>query len=120
MKKLLAVLVIVFAATAAWAQPTFSFTSGTPCAGDTFCVDVTVKDFTDISKVKFPVYWDTAVLQFVGTRNYGLEKLDTSSFDRSRVAGQHPCFQYLLCVERHLRLHHFSRHRRRSCHLEEQ
>ena len=86
MKKLLAVLVIVFAATAAWAQPTFSFSSGTPCAGDTFCVDVTVKDFTDISKVKFPVYWDTAVLKFIGTRNYGLEKLDSSAFDRSRVA----------------------------------
>jgi gliding motility-associated-like protein len=86
MKKLLAVLVIVFAATAAWAQPTFTFSSGTPCAGDTFCVDVTVKDFTDISKVKFPVYWDTAVLRFVGTRNYGLEKLDTSSFNRSRAA----------------------------------
>lgn len=87
MKKLIAALAIVFAfSTAAWAQPTFNFSSATPCLGDTFCVDVTVKDFTDISSLKFPMHWDTAIMKFASVKDFNLNALDASDFDVSRVS----------------------------------
>ena len=64
-----------------WSQgggPTFSFTSETPCTGDNFCLDVTVEDFTDILAIKFPVTWDTSVIEFQSITNFGLPGMNLS------------------------------------------
>ncbi|MBP9874819.1 MAG: hypothetical protein KBC60_12300, partial [Haliscomenobacter sp.] len=87
MKKLLASLAFIIAAsTAVWAQPTFYFSSGSPCSGETYCVDITVKDFTDIASLKFPIYFNPKVVEFTGVQNLNLSKLDLSDFDLTRAA----------------------------------
>ncbi|MBL7792612.1 MAG: hypothetical protein JNK77_09830, partial [Saprospiraceae bacterium] len=54
MKKILALLVVGFAFQAAvMAQPTVSFSTESACTGEQVCMDVTVKDFTDILFMSF-------------------------------------------------------------------
>ncbi|MBV6427972.1 MAG: hypothetical protein KIPDCIKN_02495 [Haliscomenobacter sp.] len=87
MKKLLASIAFVIAAsTAVWAQPTFYFSSGSPCTGETYCVDITVKDFTDIASLKFPIYFNPKVVEFTGVQNLNLNELDLGDFDLTRTA----------------------------------
>ena len=73
----------------AWSQnfngPKFKFTSATPCSGEEFCVDISVEDFTDITSVKYPIVWDTSVVEFIGINDLNLAELDQGDFDLSRV-----------------------------------
>ena len=86
MKKLLITAAFAcLAVSAAWAQPTFTFSSATPCTGDQFCVDITIKDFTDITALKFPVRWDPKVLKFTGVSQFNLPGLTAANFDTSRA-----------------------------------
>ncbi|MFM8450154.1 MAG: hypothetical protein ACKOAY_08630, partial [Haliscomenobacter sp.] len=87
MKRSIAVLAFVLAfSAAAWAQPTFSFSSANPCSGDTFKVDVTVKNWTDISGVKIPIYWDKTVMKLVSVGDFAVENMDAADFNTSRSA----------------------------------
>ncbi|MEO0339270.1 MAG: cohesin domain-containing protein [Bacteroidota bacterium] len=82
------VTVLVSLPLSVWSQgggPTFSFTSEAPCTGDDFCIDVTVEDFTDILAIKFPVTWDTSVVEFQSITNFGLPGMNLSDFDLSTV-----------------------------------
>ena len=86
MKKILLLLVALLAINyAALAQPTFIFNSEQPCDG-AFCVDVSVKDFTDITGAQFTMQWDPAVYQFVSVGAFGLPGLTVANFDVSDSA----------------------------------
>lgn len=86
MKKLLiSAAFVCLAAITSWAQPTFTFSSATPCTGEEFCVDVTIKDFTDITALKFPIRWDPKVLKLTGVNQFNLPSLSGANFDTSRV-----------------------------------
>lgn len=84
MKRSIAVLAFVLAfSAAAWAQ-TVSFVSSNPkpCAGEEFCVDVLIKkDFSNISRIKFPIFWDSTVVEFAGVKDFNVQKLDSTAFD---------------------------------------
>ena len=72
------------------AQPTMTFQmppGEAPCEGETFCMDVTVRDFTDILTTEFLIEWDSSVLQYQEIRNLnvGIPTLDLTDFDVSRV-----------------------------------
>jgi len=72
------------------AQPTMTFqmpAGDAPCEGDTFCMDVTVKDFTDILSTEFLIQWDSSVLQFqeITGLNASVVDLDLADFDLSRI-----------------------------------
>lgn len=72
------------------AQPTMTFqmpAGDAPCEGETFCMDVTVEDFTDILTTEFLIEWDSSILQFQEIRslNPNIPTLDITDFDVSRV-----------------------------------
>lgn len=73
------------------AQPTMSFRlpdGDAPCVNDEFCVDLTIKDFTDILASTFDISWDAAVLEFTDIRslNANVTGLDLSDFDLANAA----------------------------------
>lgn len=87
MKKILALLGFVLAVQmTAWAQgPSFNFSSGVINTGEDICIKVTVKDFTDITSLKFPIRWDSTILEFKEVRpTTVLPGLDLADFDVSR------------------------------------
>lgn len=87
MKKILALLGFVLAVQMmAWAQgPSFNFSSGVVNTGGDVCIKVTVKDFTDITSLKFPIRWDSTILEFKEVRPTAvLPGLDVSDFDARR------------------------------------
>ncbi len=72
------------------AQPTMTFqmpAGDAPCEGETFCMDVTVRDFTDILTSEFLIEWDSSVLAYQEIRNLNanITSLDLTDFDVSRV-----------------------------------
>lgn len=88
MKKILALLGFVLAVQMmAWAQgPSFNFSSGVKNTNEEICVKVTVKDFTDITSLKFPIRWDSTILEFKEVRPGALlPGLDASDFNASRA-----------------------------------
>lgn len=88
MKRLLSFVVIVLACkAAAWAQPTLLFPPSAPNIGESFCVDVKVKDFTDILSMEFALRWDTAVIQFERVEGFGLPSLSAANFNTGETAG---------------------------------
>ncbi|HPH19182.1 MAG TPA: hypothetical protein PLE32_10405, partial [Haliscomenobacter sp.] len=66
MKKILAQLgFILTVQLTAWAQgPSFNFSSAVKNTDEEVCIKVTVKDFTDITSLKFPIFWDSTILEF--------------------------------------------------------
>lgn len=87
MKKIIIAAAIACMATAvSWAQPTFTFSSASPCTGEEFCVDITVKDFTDITSLKFPIRWDPKVIKLTGIGQFNLPSLTAANFDTTRSA----------------------------------
>lgn len=86
MKKIIIAAAIACMTTAvSWAQPTFTFSSASPCTGEEFCVDITVKDFTDITSLKFPIRWDPKVIKLIGVNQFNLPNLSGANFDTTRV-----------------------------------
>lgn len=87
MKRLLSIVVVVLACkAAAWAQPTLLFPPSAPNTGENFCVDVKVKDFTDILSLEFALRWDPAVIQFDHVEGFGLPSLTAANFNTGQTA----------------------------------
>jgi len=88
MKKILALLGFVLAVQMmAWAQgPSFNFSSAVKNSGEEVCIKVTVKDFTDITSLKFPIRWDSTILEFKEVRTTAaLKGLVVGNFDTKRI-----------------------------------
>jgi gliding motility-associated-like protein len=88
MKKIVALLGFALAAQLTiWGQgPSFNFSSVVGDTGTDVCVKITVKDFTDITSLKFPIRWDSTILEFKEVRVSGqLRDLDVSDFNTSRT-----------------------------------
>lgn len=88
MKRLFSLVVIILACkAAAWAQPSLIFPTTAPNPGESFCVDVKVKDFTDILSMDFSLQWDPAVIQFEKLgNNFGLPNFNAANFDQTMAA----------------------------------
>lgn len=87
MKKILALLVLGFALhfTVA-AQPTVSFSTESGCTGQQVCMDVKVKDFTDILLMSFTMQWDPTLLQFQQVTAFGLPGMTNGNFNVANQA----------------------------------
>ncbi|WP_373553938.1 gliding motility-associated C-terminal domain-containing protein [Haliscomenobacter sp.] len=88
MKKILALLGFVLAVQMmAWAQgPSINFSSGVKNTGEEICIQVTVKDFSDMTELKIPIRWDSTILEYKEVRVTGkLPALDVSDFNPSRT-----------------------------------
>ncbi len=56
----------------------------TPCTDDEFCIDVTVKDFSNIASTDFDILWDAEVLELTGVTGLGaITGLTEGNFDLS-------------------------------------
>ncbi len=87
LKRLLSTIAIVSALQlTAWAQPSLLFESASPEAGEQFCVEIGVKDFTDILSMDFSLNWDPNVIQFDGVQGFGLPNFDAANFDQTLTA----------------------------------
>jgi large repetitive protein len=62
------------------ANPTIiaSSTNGNP--GDQVCIDFSVLDFEDITKMQYTITWEPNVLQFVNVTNFNLTNLTSANF----------------------------------------
>lgn len=88
MKRILALLVVGFAFQAAvMAQPTVSFSTESACTGEQVCMDVSVKDFTDILFMSFAMQWDPAILQFDQVQGFNLPGLTGANFNTGGAGG---------------------------------
>jgi large repetitive protein len=73
MKKIFLLLTLSFTiCSSIWAQPSFFFSNATACQGDTFLVNITVSNFSNITTAQFRVEWDAAVIEYVGAQNPSL------------------------------------------------
>lgn len=71
MRSLYIVLALVLAPLAALiAQPTLTIGNGSACTGESFCVPVNVRDFTNINSLRFSIRYDATVLTFTGAQNF--------------------------------------------------
>lgn len=88
MKRLLLLMAATLALqVGAWAQPSLIFEPVAPEPGEQFCIDVTVKDVTDILSMDFSLEWDASVLDFERVEGFGLPNLDGTNFDAA-LAGE--------------------------------
>ena len=69
-----------------WAQPGFYFNNVAACEGDTFCVDVTVDNFSNIVSTSYQVLFDPEVIQFVNMQMPSLPGFSDSNIDASAAA----------------------------------
>ncbi|MBK7872256.1 MAG: gliding motility-associated C-terminal domain-containing protein [Saprospiraceae bacterium] len=84
MKRLLSLVVIGLAfKLSVWAQPSLIFSPSSPNVGEQFCVDITVKDFTDIISMEFSLQWDASVIDFEGVQGFGLPNFNGTNFNTS-------------------------------------
>ena len=58
----------------------------TPCSNESFCVDVTVDDWTDIILLQTFIDWDPNVLTFDRVEGFNLEDLGAEDFDLTQSA----------------------------------
>ncbi len=66
MKKILLWMSLSLAScTGLFAQPGFYFSNEAACQGETFCVDVTVDNFSNITGTTYQIRWNPAVIQYV-------------------------------------------------------
>ncbi len=87
MKKFLAFFFFAMSlCTSAWAQPTITFSDAAPCTDESFCVDVSVGDFTDIVSMDFTIQWDPEIMQFDAVQDFNLTELDLGDFDLTMTA----------------------------------
>ncbi|MEZ4987290.1 MAG: cohesin domain-containing protein [Saprospiraceae bacterium] len=71
MRTIYIVLALVLAPLAAvLAQPTLQIGNGSACTGESFCVPMTVMDFTNINSLRFSINYDAEVLSFTGAQNF--------------------------------------------------
>ncbi len=88
MKKLLLLSAFLLGgALAAVAQPSLFISSETPCddGNESFCSQVTVADFTSISRLRFWLRWDPSVIQYEQVTGFGLTNMTGADFDESMV-----------------------------------
>ncbi len=84
MKRIIVLLVVGLACKGiALAQPSLTFSSAAPNVGESFCVDVRVRDFTDILSMQFSLNWDPEVIQYESVNGFGIPNLNASNFDAS-------------------------------------
>ena len=72
MKKFLTALPFIFSiffSIDAYAQPTFIFPSRTVTAGETFCLEVKTRDFTNLLTIDKIFTWDPNVINFTDVRS---------------------------------------------------
>lgn len=87
MKRLFSLVVIIMAFNAAaWAQPSLLIPTAAPNAGQSFCVDVKVKDFTDILSMDFALQWDPQIIQFERVEGFGLPNFGAGNFNTTQAA----------------------------------
>lgn len=51
------------------AQPGFYFSNEAACQGETFCVDITVDNFSNITGTTYQIRWDAAIIQYQSIQN---------------------------------------------------
>mgnify|MGYP006268009727 CR=1 FL=1 len=51
-----------------------------PCLNETFCIDVTVQNFSNIATTDFNMLWDSTAFEFVEVTSFDLPGLDASNF----------------------------------------
>ncbi|MCH2082131.1 MAG: T9SS type A sorting domain-containing protein [Saprospiraceae bacterium] len=76
------------------AQPGFFITDAIPNVGDTFTLDVGVKDFTDLLSTEYTIRWDPSLIAFDGVNNLNLVDLDISDFDFTNVISGYLTIQW--------------------------
>lgn len=87
MKRLLSLVIIGLAIKfSAWAQPSLIFSPSSPNIGEQFCVDITVKDFTDILSMEFSLQWNANAIEFEGVQGFGLPGFSGTNFNLSQAA----------------------------------
>lgn len=69
----LTIFFLTSALVAAIAQPTVSFEDDTACTGESFCIPVTVDDFSNITAIEFHIEYDPAVLRFDNATNFNTD-----------------------------------------------
>ena len=59
-----------------------------PCTGEEVCVDVRVKDFSNVTNMRYNINWDPQVFEFVAVRNFNgqVTDLDAADFDLTEAA----------------------------------
>lgn len=73
----------------ALAQPSFLLTDGSACTNEQVCLNMTVKDFTDLNAVSFTLGWDAAVLSNATVTGFGvLAGLSAANFTIDNVEGR--------------------------------
>lgn len=69
---------------------TFRVASDTVAMGESFCLDVSIDNFTNVLGIKLNIDYDPEVLLFEGIQNYNLKGLDNRSFDLPGVNDNEP------------------------------
>jgi hypothetical protein len=64
----------------------FVLADQTVTKGDTLCVDVQVRDFTNILSMQYSMNWDTKVLKFLQLGGFNLKDLSQNNFGLNRTA----------------------------------
>jgi len=76
-------VIILACKIAAWAQPSLIFPPASPGVGESFCVEVKVKDFTDILSMEFSLQWDSSIIQFERVEGFNLPSFSATNFNTS-------------------------------------
>lgn len=63
----------------------FVLTDRSAPKGDTICMDISVRDFTNILSMQYSMNWDPKVLQFVKVDKLNLKDLSANSFGLNRT-----------------------------------
>lgn len=69
---------------------TFRVASDTVAMGESFCLDVSIENFTNVLGVKLNIDYDPELLAFEGLQNFNLDGLDNRSFDIPDINGNPP------------------------------
>ncbi|WP_170254768.1 T9SS type B sorting domain-containing protein [Phaeodactylibacter luteus] len=85
-KRTLALLMFLIAGAASLAAQNVAYTmyfeqpEENPCVNETFCIDVTVENFSNIAETDFNMLWDSTVLEFVEVTALNLDGLTQDNF----------------------------------------
>ena len=69
---------------------TFRVASDTVAMGESFCLDVSIDNFTNVLGVKLDIDYDPELLLFEGIQNFNLDGLDNRSFDLPGMNNNEP------------------------------
>lgn len=66
-------------------SPTVVAASMNANPGETVCIDFTVQDFEDITRMQYTINWEPNVLQYVGVQGFNLSGLSSANFLTTQV-----------------------------------